>query len=55
MQLKQHLLLIVKLNNESAFDRKNYFYPDAPKNYQITQFEKSYAEKGYIEFKLKFR
>ncbi len=46
------LALNCQINNESAFDRKNYFYPDAPKNYQITQFEKSYAEKGYIEFKL---
>lgn len=46
------LSLNCKINNESSFDRKNYFYPDAPKNYQITQFEKSYAEKGYIDFKL---
>lgn len=50
--LKAALALNCKINKESAFDRKNYFYPDAPKNYQITQFEKSYAEKGYIEFKL---
>lgn len=46
------LSLNCKINNESSFDRKNYFYPDAPKNYQITQFEKSYAEKGYIDIKL---
>ena len=50
--VKAALALNCQINNESAFDRKNYFYPDAPKNYQITQFEKSYAEKGYIEFKL---
>lgn len=50
--LKAALALNCKINKESGFDRKNYFYPDAPKNYQITQFEKSYAEKGYIEFKL---
>ena len=41
-----------KINNESSFDRKNYFYPDTPKNYQITQFDNSYAGKGYLEFKL---
>lgn len=50
--IKAALALNCKINNESGFDRKNYFYPDAPKNYQITQFEKSYAEKGYVEFKL---
>ncbi len=50
--VKAALALNCKINNFSYFDRKNYFYPDAPKNYQITQFEKSYAEKGYLEFKL---
>ena len=50
--IKAALALGCEINEESQFDRKNYFYPDAPKNYQITQFEKSYAEKGYLEFKL---
>ena len=50
--VKAGLALNCKINNESGFDRKNYFYPDTPKNYQITQFDKSYAEKGFIEFKL---
>lgn len=50
--VKGALALNCKINNESGFDRKNYFYPDTPKNYQITQFEKSYAEKGCLEFKL---
>jgi aspartyl-tRNA(Asn)/glutamyl-tRNA(Gln) amidotransferase subunit B len=50
--VKGALALNCKINNESSFDRKNYFYPDTPKNYQITQFDKSYAEKGFLEFKL---
>ncbi|AYV94541.1 aspartyl/glutamyl-tRNA amidotransferase subunit B [Fusobacterium necrophorum subsp. funduliforme] len=50
--VKAALALNCNINHHSAFDRKNYFYPDAPKNYQITQFEKSYAEKGYLDFTL---
>ena len=50
--VKAALALNCHINNESTFDRKNYFYPDTPKNYQITQFDKSYAEKGFLEFKL---
>lgn len=36
------------INNYSAFDRKNYFYPDLPKAYQITQFEYPICTDGYI-------
>lgn len=50
--VKAALALNCQINHRSAFDRKNYFYPDAPKNYQITQFEKSYAEKGHLDFAL---
>lgn len=36
------------VNNYSAFDRKNYFYPDLPKAYQITQFDHPITTGGYI-------
>ena len=47
--IKAALALGCEVNEESHFDRKNYFYPDSPKNYQITQFFKPYAENGKLE------
>ncbi len=37
------------LNPRCLFDRKNYFYPDLPKNYQITQFYEPLGRNGYID------
>ena len=47
--VKAGLSLGCEINEYSAFDRKNYFYPDLPKAYQITQFEYPICSNGHVE------
>ncbi|MBV4439336.1 Asp-tRNA(Asn)/Glu-tRNA(Gln) amidotransferase subunit GatB [Clostridium tyrobutyricum] len=47
--VKAGLALNCTINNHSRMDRKNYFYPDCPKNYQITQDKFPLCRDGYID------
>ena len=44
------LLLNCQIPRFAKFDRKSYFYPDMPKNYQLTQYDKPSTANGFVEF-----
>jgi aspartyl-tRNA(Asn)/glutamyl-tRNA(Gln) amidotransferase subunit B len=50
--IKLALAVDAEINRENRFARKNYFYPDLPKGYQISQFELPIAEHGRLEIEI---
>lgn len=50
--MKAAMALNCQIATDTKFDRKNYFYPDNPKAYQISQFDKPIGEHGWIEIEV---
>jgi aspartyl-tRNA(Asn)/glutamyl-tRNA(Gln) amidotransferase subunit B len=50
--MKAAMALNCEISRDTKFDRKNYFYPDSPKAYQISQYDKPIGENGWIEIEV---